>query len=233
MNLLQPSAEILFPISKMTAVEMVSLIESAARLCYKSEKSNGVMFDPKFIRSKIDMGHESIIEHSMMSVLITCDRGVSHEIVRHRLASYSQESTRYCNYGKDKFGNELSFIDIRPIMSDMLGKEVLVDGKLVTISNETISKWIDIWMNAMEDTNEYYMQLINSGCPAQLARSVTPASLKTSIIVTMNFREWRHFFKLRALGTTGKPHPQMMQIAVPLLDKARNIIPVIFDDLVV
>jgi thymidylate synthase (FAD) len=133
---------------------------------------------------------------------------VSHEIVRHRIASYSQESTRYCNYSKDKFGNELTVI--KPLFW------------------EEDSEEYKIWFNNMKMIEDSYNQLISMGAKPQEARSILPNSLKTEIVVTMNLREWRHFFKLR---TSEKAHPQMREVACEMLEEFRNRIPIIFDNL--
>ena len=161
------------------------------------------------MRSIIKSGHESVIEHEKITVKIVCDRGVSHEIVRHRIASYSQESTRYCNYGADKFGKELTFI--KPYFW-----------------NEDASEY-KIWENTMRYIEKSYIQLIEAGASPQEARSVLPNSLKTEIIVTMNLREWRHFFKLRADKAA---HPQMRQIALPLLRALKDAVPVVFENII-
>jgi len=149
-----------------------------------------------------------MIEHFNISVQFICDRGVSHEIVRHRIASYAQESTRYCNYSQDKFGKEITVI--KPCFWD-----------------EDSSRYY-YWKESCEWTEEYYFKLLESGAQAQEARSVLPNSLKTEIVVTMNLREWRHFFKLR---TAKVAHPQMQEVAIPLLEELKIKIPVIFDDI--
>lgn len=189
--------------------ELLKKIERAGRVCYKSEAKITDDSARKFVQNIIKSGHESVIEHEKITVRIICDRGVSHEIVRHRIASYSQESTRYCNYNADKFGNELTFI--KPYFW-----------------SEDIEKY-SIWEETMKCIEKSYMELIGLGAKPQEARSVLPNSLKTEIVVTMNLREWRHFFKLRAAKAA---HPQMRQIAVPLLKAFQDAIPVLFDDLV-
>ncbi len=189
--------------------EILKKIERAGRVCYKSEEKITEDSAKRFVQNIIKSGHESVIEHEKITVRIICDRGVSHEIVRHRIASYSQESTRYCNYNADKFGNELTFI--KPYFWD-----------------EDIEKY-SIWEETMRCIEKSYMKLIDLGAKPQEARSVLPNSLKTEIVVTMNLREWRHFFKLRAVKAA---HPQMRQIAVPLLKAFQDAIPILFDDIV-
>lgn len=205
MKMIPPSFELL-DCSDGTA--LLQKIELAGRVCYKSEAKITPDSAYGFIRRLLKSGHESVLEHEKLSVRIVCDRGVSHEIVRHRIASYSQESTRYCNYSLDKYQNELTFI--RPFF------------------------WADdpekfqIWKDAMEMAERSYLALIAKGASPQEARSVLPNSLKTEIVVTMNMREWRHFFKLR---TSTVAHPQMQEIATPLLRCFQKTIPVIFDDI--
>ncbi len=183
-------------------------IERAGRTCYKSEDTASTESAIKFIRMIIANGHESVLEHEKVTVRIICDRGVTHELVRHRIASYSQESTRYCNYAKNKFQNELTFI--KPSFWD-----------------ENSDKY-SIWFETMRNIEQNYLRLIELGAEPQQARSILPNSLKTEIVATMNLREWRHFFKLR---TTVKAHPQIREIARPLLDKFKELIPAIFDDI--
>ena len=212
MKTINSGFEILTPIN---GEEVLKHLERCGRVCYKSEDKITPDSAAKFITGIIKSSHETILEHYSVTVLIICDRGVSHEIVRHRLASYSQESTRYCNYSNDKFGNEITFI--RPCF--------FKDGE------EDLGNRYFIWIHAMRKAEDFYFYLINLGVTPQEARSVLPNSLKTEIVMTANLREWRHFFKLRALGTTGKPHPQMLEIAVPMLREFQRLIPVVFDDL--
>lgn len=206
MKIIEPGFEI---VDLLDGNEMLKRIERAGRVCYKSEASITNDSATRFVKNIIRSGHESVIEHEKLTVKIICDRGVSHEIVRHRIASYSQESTRYCNYYADKFGNELTFI--KPYFW-----------------NKDFAKY-KIWENTMLYIEKTYMELIEAGAKPQEARSVLPNSLKTELIVTMNLREWRHFFKLRADKAA---HPQMRQIALPLLKEFQNEIPVIFDNLI-
>ena len=162
----------------------------------------------QFIANIIKRGHESVLEHEKITVSIVCDRGVTHELVRHRIASYSQESTRYCNYFKEQFGRELTFI--KPCFW-----------------SEDSARFA-LWKDQMQQIEHTYNRLIEDGASPQEARSVLPNSLKTELVVTMNIREWRHFFKLRAAAAA---HPQMREIAGMLLDGFREKIPVLFDDI--
>lgn len=182
--------------------EILARIAEAGRVCYQSEPTTD---DATFVRKLIERGHESVLEHAIISVCIICDRGVSHELVRHRIASYSQESTRYCNYNKDKFGGELTFI--RPPWPD-------------------IGNNYEVWEDACNAAEDTYMYLLTHGWTPEQARAVLPNSLKTEIVATMNPREWRHFFRLRCAPTA---HPQMRQIANMLLRGFREVVPVVFD----
>ncbi|NJB68777.1 thymidylate synthase (FAD) [Desulfobaculum xiamenense] len=183
-------------------------IEAAGRVCYKSEDKITDGSAEAFIRRIIAGGHESVIEHASATVRFVCDRGVTHELVRHRLASYSQESTRYANYSRDKFGREITVI--RPLFwAEGTGEYRL-------------------WHEAMEHAERLYMQLVDAGAKAQEARSVLPNSLKTEIVMTANLREWRHVFRLRC---DGPAHPQIREIMLPLLDEFARRLPAIFGDL--
>ena len=200
-------------LSNINGIEMLKDIEYIARTCYKSENMITDLSAVKMVESLINRGHEAMLEHCVISVKFIVDRGVSHELVRHRMASYAQESTRYCNYSKDKFGNELTFIS--PCFWSKCSREY------------------EEWYAAMNSAEDIYFELINWGVTPEQARTVLPNSIKTEIVMTANLREWRHFFKLRAVGTTGKPHPQMLEVTVRLLAEFKALIPVVFDDLIV
>jgi thymidylate synthase (FAD) len=204
MILVKPSYEI---VSEIEKDKILKNIEVIGRTCYKSEYKITKESCYKFIEMLLSNGHESVLEHENISIKFICDRGVSHEIVRHRLASFSQESTRYCNYSSDKFNNELTIIDIRPFMDD-----------------DQYEQWLEM-MGICEDM---YFTLINRGCSPQTARSVLPNSLKTEVVVTANIREWRTIFKQR---TSIKAHPQMRQLMIPLLEELKDKLPILFDDI--
>ena len=206
MRVIAATYEILTPISN-GGVNELKLIEQVGRTCYKSEDKIGDKTAEEFIARLIKRGHEAMIEHSMLSVKFIVDRGVSHELVRHRIASFAQESTRYCNYSKEKFGNELTFI--RPCFFDDIKYQR--------------------WLCAMSDAQCAYFDLLNSGASPQEARSVLPNSLKTEVVMTANYREWRNFFKLR---TAKAAHPQMREVTIPLLRELQSKLPVVFDDIV-
>jgi len=211
MRIIKPS----FTIENREAVniDMLKRIEKAGRTCYKSEDKITEDSAVKFVSMVLDRQHESVIEHEKISVRFICDRGVTHEIVRHRLASYSQESTRYCNYSKDKFGKEITVID----PSDAFGWHEESD-------------FYTRWWHACAEAENNYFALLDLGATPQQARSVLPNSLKTEILMTANLRELRHILKLRAVNSAA--HPQIREIFTPLMYELNTLIPVIFKDLV-
>jgi len=201
------------------------VMEAAGRTCYKSEPKGN---PGKFISDKIKSKHNTIIEHSSMTVRFIVDRGFTHELVRHRMAVYSQESTRYCNYS-----GGVTFI-IPPWVNIAEGDWTRSDIDELCDEEDEFYKSEDyIWLVSMINSEKYYSDLIDKGWSPQQARTVLPNSLKTEIVMTANFREWRLVFEQRALGTTGKPHPQMSEIMIPLLEEAKKRVPVIFDDLII
>lgn len=221
MNKVKATYEILTPISEGGTTELQH-IERIGRVCYKSEDSiieNGESAK-KFVAMLIKAGHEAMIEHSSLSVKFTVDRGVSHELVRHRIASFAQESTRYCNYAKDKFGAECTYID--------LVGGIALDNRMKGMSANEIDSVLTEWKLAMEDAEKHYMKMLELGATPQIARSVLPNSTKTEITITANYREWRNFFKLRVPATA---HPQMREVTIPLLTELKELLPIIFDDI--
>lgn len=210
MLMIKAKTEILTNISE-GGIEELKLIELIGRTCYKSEDkiAEDGSTAKKFVKQLINSGHEAMLEHSLLTVKFTVDRGITHELVRHRLFSFAQESTRYCNYSKDKFGNQITFI-----MPYYLDFEKLYE-----------------WKKACIEAEEAYFKLLNEGCTPQEARAVLPNSTKSDIIVSGNYRQWRHFFNLRAAEVTGKVHPQMKEVTVPLLEEVHNRIPIVFDDI--
>lgn len=183
---------------------MLKHIELCGRVCYKSEDKITDESAERFVRRIIKSGHESVLEHASITVRFVCDRGVSHEIVRHRLASYSMESTRYCDYSKDKFGGEIKVIE--PVGDNPNRGMIYASCGYA----ETL-----------------YQYMIGAGVSPQMARAVLPTCLKTELIMTANLREWRHFLRLR---TSAAAHPQIRALAVELRDKLRAAVPVVFED---
>lgn len=205
MKIIKPYHEIMTPID---GVQILKHIENCGRICYKSEHKITEDSYLTFAKNIVKRGHEAVIEHCSISVKFICDRGVSHEIVRHRVASYCQESTRYCNYSKEDFQSEITVID--PVFL------------------EKGTRGYALWEANCQVAEHTYFELLNWGCSPQEARAVLPNSLKTEIVMTANLRERRHFLKLR---TSKAAHPQIREIAIPLLKELKERIPVIFDDI--
>lgn len=227
MRFIEPSFEIL---SKgFTRENVLKTIECAARTCYKSEDKVCEGSDVKLINNLIKRGHEAMIEHAPnLSVRFICDRGVSHELVRHRLFSFAQESTRYVNYSNKGMqfiipewitGKDREYM-LSANLDDMtqLGE---LGNLLVDCSNKT-------FIVSCIDAGYYYNDLIESGWKPQQARAVLPNCIKTEIVVTGNVREWRNFFKLR---TAKDAHPQMRELTIPLFKKLHADIPEIWGDI--
>ena len=206
MKIIKPDVELITPIDGNVILKR---IEECGRVCYKSEDKITNDSAAKFVQNIIKRGHEAVLEHCSFTLKFICDRGVSHEIVRHRIAAYCQESTRYCNYSKDGFGNEITVIE-----PCFLNKTDPAYGH---------------WYNACQKAEEEYFNMLNAGCSPQEARSVLPNSLKTEVVMTADLREWRHFFKLRCSPAA---HPQMREVATIALNKVKERTPVIFDDII-
>lgn len=216
MRLIKPSFEILTPIDRS---QILKAIEAAGRTCYKSDDKITDDSASKFVEMIVGRGHLSVVEHQSVSVKFICDRGVSHELVRHRIASFSQESTRYCNYSKDKFDNQLTFIipswsKIEPGEGDRSDFDLHSHGEI-------------LWLNAMQNSQDIYNSLIQAKWSPQEARSVLPNSLKTEIVVTANLREWGEIFRQRCSPAA---HPQMRELMVPLRNEFQKVLPEIYGD---
>jgi len=211
MKIIEPSFEVITSINNNEYVtNMLLTIENAGRTCYKSDQKD-FESTKKFIASLIKSGHESVIEHQSITVRVICSRSCSHQIVRHRVGcSYSQASQRYCNYSKDKFDNEISFI--KP-----------------SFYNEDKSKRLK-WEYAMKDSENYYFGLLDLGCKPEEARTVLPNSCATEIVMTLNIRAWRHFFKERVLNTHAEP--EIRELFGKVLKEFQDKITILFDDLV-
>lgn len=208
MKIIEPSVIFLTPMNEEAGIAVMKRIEAIGRTCYKSENKISSDSYKKFITNLIARGHESVLEHCYISVKFICDRGVTHEIVRHRLAAYSQESTRYCNYSDNKFGNEITVINPR------------------FWEKESANYYV--WCNSCQVAENAYFQLLQNGATPQEARSVLPNSLKTEIVMTADIREWRHFFRLRCSKAA---HPQMREVAKMALMVFYEVMPELFEDI--
>ena len=209
MRIIPARVEFITPMSPVAGNAILTRIEQCGRVCYKSERKIMGGSAETFCKNLIARGHEAVLEHASFTVKFTVDRGVSHEIVRHRLASYCQESTRYCNYSREQFGSEITVI-----------KPCYLDEK---------SEAYRIWLDACKSAESAYFALLNEGMTAQEARAVLPNSLKTEVVMTANIREWRHFLEQR---TSPAAHPQMCEIATRLAELCRANIPILFDDII-
>lgn len=205
MKIIEPSFEIISPLEPES---MLARLERAGRTCYRSEARITPDSAEAFIRSIIKSGHHSVIEHESISVRLVCDRGVTHELVRHRLAAFSQESTRYVNYGRGPEGRGL--VLIKPLFF------------------EEGSEKYRLWLEAMEAAERLYLSLLEAGATAQEARTVLPNSLKTEIVMTANLREWRHVLTLRCASGS---HPQMREIMKMVGARFQELLPAVFGDL--
>lgn len=227
MKIIEQSHEIL-------RYDCLELIEQAGRTCYRSEEKIGCTrqncidkdlynlceecefhSSHAFTRGLIKRHHEAMLEFGGATVRFVTDRGVTHELVRHRLCSFAQESTRYCNYG----GQEINFI--RPSWCE----DFVVGGGLQP------NNPYDCWKYSMHEAERGYNELLELGWQPEHARTVLPHSLATTLVVKANYREWRHILNLRAVGTAGRPHPQMRALMLPLLKEFKNRVPAVFEDM--
>ncbi len=195
----------------------LEVIEAAGRTCYKSEELITPDSAYEFVHKLIRRGHLAMIEHAWMSYRVVCDRGVTHEIVRHRLFSYAQESTRYCDYS-----GGVTFV-IPPWIKIESGE---YHENMTTYFTDPSCELS--WLRFMLKSEATYIELLSNGWSPQLARGVLPNALKTEIVMTGNLREWRHFFTLRTAKTA---HPQMREVADMILKDARGRVAVVFENL--
>lgn len=243
MKLIKPNVEIL---CIAEPVKIIKAIERIARKCYQSSHNITPDSYEDFVRKLIDNGHHSTLEHMSFTVTFTVDRGITQELVRHRLCAISQESTRYANYSKDRFGNEIALV--QPFFFDPMEELKEIQVPVINTAynpdkNNTETPYIgtfrpymmnsfDVWYLTCQWSEWGYMTLINDFKRSpQEARTVLPNSLKSEIAITANLREWRHIFNMRAFGIAGTPHPQMREVMIPTLDKCHGLFPVIFDDI--
>ena len=221
MIIVEPSVEILTSQEELN--QILKKIEVTARTCYKSEHCIKVGSAEKLVSNLIAAGHDAMLEHASISARFICDRGVSHELVRHRMASYAQESTRYCNYTQGKFNGELTFVkphwikkSVDKLMDDFAEGELIDDPSYVFLSD------------CMDSERNYYELVEINGLMPQDARGCLNHWVKTEVVMTANIREWRHFFKLRCDRAA---HPDMRRLALMALKKFKEAVPVVFDDI--
>jgi thymidylate synthase (FAD) len=209
MKIIAPSFA-LYP--DLTGTQALEKIERIARTCYKSEDKIAPGSAEKIVRALIRGGHLAMLEHVSLTVKFVTQRSFTHELVRHRLCAFAQESQRYCAYEGEKFGGEVVFC--RPA--------ALEPGSPAYVQ----------WEQACAAAEQAYLALRAQGVPPEVAREVLPNSAKTELWITANLREWRHIFQLRALGVTGRPDPRMLELMPALLEEVKQHYPVFFDDLV-
>ena len=226
MKLIQPSCEILTDMSQ----DFLGLIERAGRICYKSEDRITKDSAKKFVSMLIASGHESVLEHPSITVKFTTSRAIANQLVRHRIASFSQEPTRYVNYCSEKHGKELTFIYPEWInqLIGIFGLCDFADGVIKDLFKHPSYGKYKAWKDCLQTIENTYTDLILLGAKPEDARSVLPSDLKTEIIMTCNLRQWRHVLKLR---TSKKAHPDMRRLMIGLLCQLQEKIPVVFDDI--
>lgn len=206
MKATEPSFQIVNPASLKEGIESLRLIERFARISHRSEDRQTEDSWKRFIEAVVlQRGDWSVVEHASASVILRVDRGFTHELVRHRLFSYTQESTRFVNYLKK---GEMEFI------------------KPVGLDENTLS--FAAWRSHMEACEQTYYALLETGHPPQIARAILPNSLASTIAMTGNLRSWRWFFLAR---TTRECHPDMLRVTLPLLEAFKERVPLLFQDI--
>lgn len=214
MKIVKARYEIMTDISKKA---MYGLLEEAGRTCYKSEDKITDSSNVAFVEMIDGRGHYSVLEHKVITVRFISNRGFSHELVRHRIGSYSQESTRFCNYSAKKFNNEISCIDLSP--------SIELQARMCNYSEEKEasiqSVMLDAWLNA----ETAYFEMLNLGCTPEIARNVLPIGLKTEIVATYNLRQWKEVFRQRCARVA---HPNMRELMLPLLTEFAVALPEVF-----
>jgi len=221
MRVIKPYYEIM---DEIDGQAILKKIERCARVSHKSEDRINETSAAPFVKKIIELGDESVLEHVSITVRFVCDRGVSHELVRHRIAAITQESTRYANYSQDKFGNEITVIQpcfLHDMTKCKMGENGLSPTDCLDCNDFA-------WYYSCKYSEDRYFDMLKSGATPEEARSVLPNSLKTEVIMTANLREWRHILSLRA---DKRAHPQMRELMIPLLNEFSEKIPVVFDDI--
>ena len=206
MKIIKPSIEITFYMPE-DSKSPEQAIEMAGRTCYKSEDKITEESSEKFVRMLRDRGHHAMLEFGYATARIIADRGLTHELVRHRICSFAQESTRYCNHGKGKFGSEITVVQ-QPGLEGVA---------------------FAIWKTALKDAERHYLSLLNLNVPPQIARSVLPIGLKSEIVIGANLREWRHIFEMRCAKAA---HPIIRGVMLVALAQFGEKMPALYEDLV-
>ena len=194
-------------VEKFDGVQVMKRIERACRTCYRSEGKITEDSYKNLIKNCINRGHESVLEHEKVTVRIYNDIGSYKDLTRHRFASFSVESTRYCSYDKDKYGNEISFMDP------------------VYIEDEKV---YEVWKKTMQEIENSYLEMKKLGATTDMCRNILPHSTAAEYTMTANIREWKHIFELRA---NNHVHPAIRQVMIPLLKYFKEQMPDIFGDI--
>lgn len=205
MKIVEPKVEFL---TQLDGEQVLKHLELCARNCYKSEDKITEDSASKMVQKLIELGHEAMIEHFNVTVKLTTDVGAYKDLTRHRHASFAIESSRFCNYSKGKYGNELTFM--KPI------------------NIEENSPEYQIWVNCMKNIEDAYNNMASLGAKADQLRMLLPHSTKADVIMTANLREWRHILNLRCATYA---HPSVRQVCLMLLEEFHKNIPVVFDDI--
>lgn len=203
-------------------VKIMKRLERACRTCYRSEDTISDTSYKTLLKNCINRGHESILEHEKISIRMICDIGVYKDLTRHRIASFSIESTRYCNYGRDKFDNQIKFI--KPVFYTDTWINRNYEGSTMTEDEQKSM----LWYRCMEDIEESYLNMTKIGCKPDELRMLLPHSTAAEVNMTANIREWKHILSLRC---TNHAHPSIQQILIPLLLKFKEDMPEIFDSI--
>lgn len=194
-------------VENFDGVKIMKRIERACRTCYRSEDKISEESYKNLLTNCLNRGHESVLEHEKITVRIYSDIGTYKDLTRHRFASFSVESTRYCSYNKDKYGNEIAVVN--PVY--MEDKEVF-----------------ETWKKAIEDMEKAYMKMKELGASTDMCREILPHSTAAEYTMTANIREWKHIFELRA---NNHVHPAIRQVMIPLLKYFKEQMPDIFADI--
>lgn len=204
MKIIKPVVEI----EKVDYNKMMKNLERACRTCYRSEDKITEESYKTLLKNCINRGHESILEHEKITIRMTCDIGVYKDLTRHRIASFSIESTRYCNYGKDKFDNQIKFIE--------------------PVNIEKNTELYEEWQKSCEEIEKHYIKMAELGATPDQMRMLLPHSTAAEVTMTANIREWKHILSLRC---TKHAHPAVEQVMIPLLLHLKKNMPEIFENI--
>lgn len=218
MKIIKPYIEV----EKYNSVKIMKNIERACRNCYRSEDKITELSYKNLITNCINRHHESVLEHEKITVRMTCDIGVYKDLTRHRHANFSIESTRYCNYSKDKFDNQIKFI--QPIFYTDSWLKANYEGS--SFNEDELKS--SLWYKCMEQIEDTYNLMSKSGCKPDELRMLLPHSTAAQVVMTANIREWRHILNLRCSKAT---HPAIQQLLIPLLLKFQKDMPELFSDI--